>query len=231
MKMAKFITNRLLACLVFVVVGLGFLSLAPNAQAVSSCRIISGHSVSQVQKALNSKYSYGLAVDGALGPKTCSAIKNFQQRKGLTVDGVVGPATAKTLGLSGIPTSLKCNYGYTSCFIAQKTGGYQGRVYVIYRGQLKATYSAVFGGSGHGTPNGTSNIYFSRNYAHTSTKYPSDEPNMNYPVYFNGAIAIHGSYGVPDSRGSHGCVRVAWSNGPKVYNWYKNYGIKQVIVR
>lgn len=231
MKITKFITNKVITVTMVAVIVLGFLSLAPTVRAASGCRIVSGHSVSQVQRALNSKYSYGLAVDGALGPKTCSAIKNFQQRKGLTVDGIVGTATANALGLGGASTSLKCNYGYSSCFIAQKTGSYQGKVYVIYKGQLKATYAAVFGGSGHGTPNGTFNIYDSKNYAHTSTKYPSDEPNMNYPVYFNGAIAIHGSYGVPDYGGSHGCVRVAWGNGPKVYNWYRNYGIKQVIVR
>ena len=230
MNKLSFILKKIKILALLAVAITSFNYFAGSTSALT-CKITSGHTVKQVQSALNSKGGYGLSVDGVMGPKTCSAITSFQKSRGLTVDGIVGPATAKALGLTSSSTSLKCNYGVTSCFIAAKENGYQGHVYVIHQGQLKATYSAVFGGNGHATPNGTFNIYFSRNYAHTSTKYPSDEPNMNYPVYFNGGIAIHGSYGVPDSAGSHGCVRVYWTNGPKVYNWYKTYGIKQVIVK
>lgn len=38
-------------------------------------------------------YGYNLIVDGICGPKTVSAIKDFQKTHGLTVDGVAGPKT------------------------------------------------------------------------------------------------------------------------------------------
>ncbi len=238
MNKLSFVTKKIKLLVLLVAVAVTIFSYFGGSASALTCRITSGHTVKQVQSALNSKGGYGLSVDGVMGSKTCSAITSFQKSRGLTVDGIVGPATAKALGLTSSSTSLKCNYGATSCFIAVKGKNYQGNVYVIHNSQIKATYEAVFGGSGHATPNGTFNIYFSRAYAHTSTKYPSSRPNMNYPVYFkhassseDGDIAIHGSHSVPDSAGSHGCVRVRWDNGPKVYNWYRTYGITQVIVK
>lgn len=38
-----------------------------------------------------------LAVDGAVGPATTQATKDFQSIKGITVDGIIGPQTATTL--------------------------------------------------------------------------------------------------------------------------------------
>ncbi|MFP4636618.1 MAG: L,D-transpeptidase, partial [Nitriliruptoraceae bacterium] len=43
---------------------------------------------------------------------------------------------------------------------------------------------------------------------HTSSLYPAPEPNMYNSMYFNGAIAIHGSRHVPPHPASAGCVRV-----------------------
>lgn len=61
----------------------------------------SGEAVKAVQVALN-KHGYGLAVDGAFGPATDSAVRNFQSRYALTVDGIVGPQTWQTvIGTSG----------------------------------------------------------------------------------------------------------------------------------
>jgi cell wall-associated NlpC family hydrolase len=42
----------------------------------------------------------GVAADGAFGPITRRAVKNFQRDHGLEVDGIVGPITAGALGLT-----------------------------------------------------------------------------------------------------------------------------------
>jgi murein L,D-transpeptidase YcbB/YkuD len=48
----------------------------------------------------NSPYNFHppLAKDGAFGPNTENAVKDFQTKKGLSVDGVVGPHTWHALG-------------------------------------------------------------------------------------------------------------------------------------
>ena len=56
----------------------------------------SGDDVKALQDKLN-KLGYGLAADGDFGPKTESAVKDFQSKNGLTVDGVAGPCTLKAL--------------------------------------------------------------------------------------------------------------------------------------
>ena len=56
-----------------------------------------GPEVSAVQKLLKDKFGYNIAVDGAFGPATNGAVKDFQSNNGLTVDGIVGPNTWKQL--------------------------------------------------------------------------------------------------------------------------------------
>lgn len=51
-----------------------------------------GDIVRKIQEHLN-KHGASLVVDGKFGPRTKSAVENFQSSKGLKVDGVVGPKT------------------------------------------------------------------------------------------------------------------------------------------
>ena len=58
-----------------------------------------GSAVGQLQRCLNKVQRSGLAVDADFGPKTGSALENFQRiAGGLTVDGEYGPKTAAKLG-------------------------------------------------------------------------------------------------------------------------------------
>jgi hypothetical protein len=56
----------------------------------------SGQAVKAAQTQLN-VYGYGLAVDGAFGSGTKSAVVAFQENHHLQVDGVIGPETWRTL--------------------------------------------------------------------------------------------------------------------------------------
>jgi peptidoglycan hydrolase-like protein with peptidoglycan-binding domain len=55
-----------------------------------------GHPVRTLQQLLRARGST-VAVDGAFGPRTDAAVRDFQRERHLTVDGVVGPATWSAL--------------------------------------------------------------------------------------------------------------------------------------
>ena len=52
-----------------------------------------GAAVGELQHKLNKIAGAGLAVDGVFGPKTRTAVLNFQRFFGLAADGIVGPQT------------------------------------------------------------------------------------------------------------------------------------------
>jgi peptidoglycan hydrolase-like protein with peptidoglycan-binding domain len=56
-----------------------------------------GPAVRALQAQLNKKRRLSLAVDGAFGPATLSAVRAFQSHAGIGVDGVVGPVTWRNL--------------------------------------------------------------------------------------------------------------------------------------
>ena len=56
-----------------------------------------GQAVRAAQTLLRDKYSYSITVDGAFGPNTESAVKDFQSAHSLNVDGIVGPNTWQAL--------------------------------------------------------------------------------------------------------------------------------------
>ncbi len=66
----------------------------------------SGSDVTQLQNALNA-LGYNLTVDGQFGTATKAAVMHFQSTWGLTLDGIVGPETfnaIKTAVAGGTPT-------------------------------------------------------------------------------------------------------------------------------
>lgn len=50
-----------------------------------------------LQRALNTCYRQGLAVDGSYGPLTVAAVKRVQRAVGVRVDGVYGPITKSAM--------------------------------------------------------------------------------------------------------------------------------------
>lgn len=63
-----------------------------------------GDAVAELQRDLTA-LGYPLAIDGAFGPATASAVMRFQKDQGLRVDGIVGPATLAAINsaLAGGP--------------------------------------------------------------------------------------------------------------------------------
>ncbi|MFA5932153.1 MAG: peptidoglycan-binding domain-containing protein [Candidatus Paceibacterota bacterium] len=53
----------------------------------------SGIAVTELQRFLNDKESFSLVLDGKFGPKTQTAVIQFQQQNGLKPDGIAGPKT------------------------------------------------------------------------------------------------------------------------------------------
>jgi hypothetical protein len=81
---------------------------------------------------------------------------------------------------------------------------------VTYRadGRVRRVFAASTGRAGKETPTGVYSVYRKRAGWHTSTLYPAAQPNMYNTLYFNGAVALHGSNDVPTHPASAGCVRV-----------------------
>jgi len=69
----------------------------PNAGQPTISEGATGDVVRRAQRALRRTPDPGLVVDGAFGPATASAVKQFQQGAGLVVDGIVGPNTWNAL--------------------------------------------------------------------------------------------------------------------------------------
>lgn len=78
----------------------------------------SGDDVKTLQQNLNSVGNYGLDVDGAYGPKTQSAVRDFQTKSNIGVDGIVGNETRGALDAA----LAKLNPVPTTPVAAQPTG-------------------------------------------------------------------------------------------------------------
>ena len=59
-----------------------------------------GEAVKELQRFLNAKLNLGLAIDGALGPKTIAVIKQWQEDNGLVPDGLIGAKTKAMMNAS-----------------------------------------------------------------------------------------------------------------------------------
>lgn len=64
-----------------------------------------GHEIAALQLLLSELRAARLAVDGAFGPKTLSAVKAFQSHAGIAVDGIAGVGTQTALGRLAVKTA------------------------------------------------------------------------------------------------------------------------------
>lgn len=101
----------------------------PNEEVVVTATQSENKQIQQRLKELG--YYYG-NIDGIIGSRSLSAIRNFQRDYGLTVDGIVGPNTLRALGLSGGGSySSQDLYLLAKCVYAEARGEpYVGQVAV-----------------------------------------------------------------------------------------------------
>ena len=89
-----------------------------------------GSDVKKLQEKLNSN-GYSLDVDGVFGPKTQSAVKDYQKKNNLVVDGIVGEKTWGEIDKPGYTTNSTADGGDQVAENAPETdgssagGGYQ----------------------------------------------------------------------------------------------------------
>ncbi|MDD2445272.1 MAG: spore cortex-lytic enzyme [Clostridia bacterium] len=85
-----------------------------------------------IQKKLKNLGYYYAGIDGIIGAKSKTAIRNFQRDYGLVVDGIVGPQTLKALGITtGKYQSSSDLYLLAKCVYAEARGeSYVGQVAV-----------------------------------------------------------------------------------------------------
>ena len=85
-----------------------------------------GNPVRTLQEVLSQLDCYSNYIDGVFGPKTRSAVEQFQKRQGLKADGIVGPATLSELGAEYLrknpPDTHVVRSGETLSIIAWKYG-------------------------------------------------------------------------------------------------------------
>ncbi len=104
-------------------------------------------------------------------------------------------------------------------------------LYLTVNGWPTGSWAVSTAGSGYHTPRGVftvkrlAKVWFSRKY---------DNSPMPNSVFFDGGIAIHGSYHLASlgRPASHGCVRLHPDNAAKLFALVQKYGMShtQVIV-
>jgi hypothetical protein len=154
--------------------------------------------------------------NGDYGTTTTQAVIAFQKYYGLETDGVLGPITAEALsnttdpprGRSTTGTLVEIDKSKQLVFLVN--GGFTSWVLNTSTGS-EQPYTEVDQNSG-GTTSGdsvTRTGMFKVNREHDEGWWEGDLGEIYRPKYFDGGIALHGSYNVPDYPASHGCVRLS----------------------
>ena len=138
------------------------------------------------------------AVDGTYDERTRHAVQGFQKVEGLTRDGSAGQQVLGRIIAAGIPRPRLSAAGARAEIDLTRQV-----LFIISNNQVIKTLAVSTGTTGWRTPPGHFRI---------QRKIPAwRQSSLGFlykPAYFNGGIAIHGSYSVPPYAASHGCVRV-----------------------
>jgi lipoprotein-anchoring transpeptidase ErfK/SrfK len=171
-----------------------------------------------MQKMLNTELVHlgmpELELDGKIGPQTRRAICTIRLLTGDEAS-LEKPTSSEIRALSNeLELSSKL-----SGFVISRTCQIMA---VNLDSKIRMVIPISSGKPGHTTPAVDNKIQYGRFGWHNSSLYPEEKGNGNMydPLYFNGAIAVHGSnemYPSVTTPRSHGCVRVTVSNAKKLW--------------
>lgn len=168
----------------------------------------SGPQVLALEQKLSSMAYLVGKVDGVLDEATRYGITAFQKVENLPRTGVADAATLERLQTASTPSpAFATPPDHFEVDIARQV------VLMVREGKVAAISptstgsNQLFTSQGYTrravTPNGRFQIFFKRQGWRVSPL-----GRLYRPAYFNGGIALHGSYSVPTSPVSHGCVRL-----------------------
>jgi hypothetical protein len=166
--------------------------------------------------------------NGHYGVSTTQAVMAFQKYYGLATDGVLGPITAGAMSEVTERPAGRANAGDLVEIDKSKQ-----LLFIVADGRTEWILNASTGSEipfsepDQNTPGRfeegdsvTRPGLFRVNREREEGWWEGDLGEIYRPKYFDGGIAIHGAYQVPDYPASHGCVRVSiqamdwiWSTG------------------
>lgn len=143
-----------------------------------------------------------IQVDDYYGESTKDAVMAFQKVEGLQRDGDAGPQV-----WGHLPFAERPRPRYSASGKRVEIDLTRQVLFLIEDDQVVKVLNCSSGAEGWRTPPGTFTVFRKDvDWQKSPLGY------LYYPAYFNGGIAIHGSWDVPGWPASHGCIRIpVWS--------------------
>lgn len=171
----------------------------------------SGPMVTYLQNSLAALgYNVG-SINGQFGESTKDAVMAFQKVEGLLRDGEAGGQVWNALLSAERPSPGRSRGGTRVEVDLSKQV-----LYYIENNVVREILSCSSGTLGWTTATGVYSIF---------RKDPDWQQSplgyLYYPAYFNGGVAIHGSWSVPAYPASHGCIRIpVWATVSLYYRMF-----------
>lgn len=191
--------------------------IAPLAEPLVAVGTSSGAETARAQQRLLDLGFWLESAEGEYGTTTTQAVMAFQKYAGLETDGVLGPVTAEALsnvdepptGRSTTGTLVEIDKAKQLLFIVQDGAT---RWILNTSTGSEVPYEEPDQNSPGDVQLGdsvTRTGMFEVNREREEGWWDGDLGEIYRPKYFDGGIALHGSYNIPDYPASHGCVRLS----------------------
>jgi len=152
---------------------------------------------------------------------TQARVMEFQYRKKIGVDGIAGKKTFAKLSAKSTPSSPTGR-----CIVVSLI---ENNLIAFIDGLIARRVFRISGGSAsHPTRRGVFPMSNRRLKNHTSSKYPIPPGNMDFSLFFDGAIALHQG---PPSEPSHGCIHVGKPHAESLFKWAGKTNVLVIVAK